>query len=118
MQNQKHIHAIEALQRQHEMNKPNIMGIVGFIMSIVALITVWISVFSFISIIFIFVSILHMILLISALIISIIGLRKPKKGFAISGLIISILVIFIYLFLVLGSASIMESLVVDSLSQS
>ena len=77
MQNQKHIHAIEALQRQHEMNKPNTMGIVGFIMSIVALITVWISAFFSIflfSIIFFFVSILHMILLISALIFSIIGL--------------------------------------------
>lgn len=107
--------AYEVYLRNKEQNKPNAMGIAGFIMSLVALLTVWLSVISLISIIFFFITFLHGILTISALIFSIIGLGKPKKGFAISGLIISILVILIYLFLVLGTAFFIQSLAIEDL---
>lgn len=100
----------ETYLKNKEQNKLNTKGIAGFTMSLVSLLTVWISVISMISIIFFFITFLHGVLTISALIFSIIGLRKPKNGFAISGLIISILVILIYLFFVLGTTYFIQSL--------
>lgn len=110
MQNQQRNQAIEALLRQQELNKPNGMGIAGFILSLVSLLTVWISIISMISIIFFFVSIIHMIILIAGLVTSIIGMKRPKKGFAVAGLIISIVVILIYIIMVIGTSSFLYSL--------
>ena len=76
----------ERYMQNQQMNQSNSMGIAGFVLSIVAIIFSWIPV-------------LNWILWLLGLIFSIIGMNRKPKGFAVAGLVISLLGLIVMIFL-------------------